>query len=349
MMNDTTKQSLRAMEAALADMPQNDADSPQLDVPRLAIAVAEPAPSTQEMSVAHAKSYAQPMPRPTGAAAAECPPQIPLAPIKRVRAQFNPLADGMLYLVVFLGGCLGTAMRYGMSLLFPRPAAEQGVLSAFHIATFCSNMLACFIFAMLTEYMSQASWIRKRARQLTSRGVGMGMCGGFSTLSAMMVEELSAIHDGQIAGLLWYTLASFLCGLVVAMFGVRIAGRLASMHRVRAARVMQAAQAESDAGTGVPSLAHVAQSDGFASSQAEGDVGAPEVNATVPAPDAGMVAAMVADTVSGNVAPPSFEPDPITDEIALVGDFSTGEVGEIRDSRDEPSMAHAAAAVRHEG
>ena len=307
MMNDTTKQSLRAMEAALADMPQNDADSPQLDVPRQAIAVAEPAPSTQEMSVAHAKSYAQPMPRPTGAAAAERPPQIPLAPIKRVRAQFNPLADGMLYLVVFLGGCLGTAMRYGMSLLFPRPAAEQGVLSAFHIATFCSNMLACFIFAMLTEYMSQASWIRKRA------------------------------------------LASFLCGLVVAMFGVRVAGRLASMHRVRAARVMQTAQAESDAETGVPSLAHVAQPDGFASSQAEGDVGAPDVNATVPAPGGGTVTAMVADTVSGNVAPPSFEPDPITDEIALVGDFSTGEVGEIRDSRDEPSMAHAAAAVRHEG
>ncbi len=257
--------------------------------------IAEPSPSTQEISVAHAKLYAQPTPHPTGAAAAEQPPQIPLAPIKRVRAQFNPLADGMLYLVVFLGGCLGTAMRYGMTQLFPRPLASQGALSAFHTATFCSNMIACLIFAALTEYVSQASWIRKRTRQLTSRGVGMGMCGGFSTLSAMMIEELTAIHGGQIAGFICYTLASFVCGLFVAAVGVRLASALALRHISRhmsdhVSRVVDAARTASR-----------------------------------------MSATNVADVAEL----PTFEPAPVTDEIPLVGDLSAGEAVEVQAPSDE--------------
>ena len=276
------------------------AGAPQADVPLADVAqadIAEPSPSTQEMSVAHAKLYAQPTPHPTGAAAAEQPPQIPLAPIKRVRAQFNPLADGMLYLVVFLGGCLGTAMRYGMAQLFPRQPASQGVFSAFHTATFCSNMIACFIFAALTEYVSQASWIRKRTRQLTSRGVGMGMCGGFSTLSAMAIEELTAIRGGQIAGFMCYTLASFVCGLFVAAVGVRLASALALRHM---SRVVRAAEAASRTEAAVAEL-------------------------------------------------PAFEPAPITDEIPLVGDLSTGEAVEVQVPGSEGAEPHDAAAKTQEG
>ena len=92
----------------------------------------EPGLSTQEMSEVHARSYAAAIPHPTGAAAAEQPPQIPLAPVKRVQAQFNPLADLLLYLVVFVGGCIGTAMRFGLAEAFPSPLARRGVLSAQH-------------------------------------------------------------------------------------------------------------------------------------------------------------------------------------------------------------------------
>ena len=35
------------------------------------------------------------------------PPQIPLAPLKQLQARFNPLADWMMYLVIFAGGCFG--------------------------------------------------------------------------------------------------------------------------------------------------------------------------------------------------------------------------------------------------
>ena len=139
-----------------------------------------------------------------------------------VQAKFNPLADGMLYLVVFVGGFFGTAIRYGLSLLLPNPAAPSGLLHSFHTATFIANMLACFIFAALSTYMSQAAWIRKRIRQLVSRGVGMGMCGGFSTLSAMMIEDLNSLRAENIVGFVTYTLLSFICGLIIAWLGTML-------------------------------------------------------------------------------------------------------------------------------
>ncbi|WP_240540946.1 fluoride efflux transporter FluC [Bifidobacterium vespertilionis] len=135
----------------------------------------------------------------------------------------SPLTDIVLYLVVFLGGCVGTAMRYGISLAIPNTAAQSGLLSVFHTATFVANMLACFIFAWLTTSMGRARWIPARTRELVNRGVGMGMCGGFSTLSAMVIEELMSWRGGNIAGVAFYEIVSFACGLAVAYGGAKLA------------------------------------------------------------------------------------------------------------------------------
>ena len=313
-MNSTEQFLHTPLAAPLTDTPQ--ADIAQTD---MRADIAEPPPSTQEISVAHVKLYAQSTPHPTGAAAAEQPPQIPLAPIKRVRAQFNPLADGMLYLVVFLGGCLGTAMRYGMTQLFPRPLASQGALSAFHTATFCSNMIACLIFAAFTEYVSQASWIRKRTRQLTSRGVGMGMCGGFSTLSAMVIEELSAIREGQIAGFICYTLASFVCGLFAAALGVRLASALALRHMSRHMSHHASDQMSRRISEHAPYQ------------------GSYRVSQVIDAIQSAkrMSARSTATNVADVAVLPAFEPAPVTDEIPLVGDLSAGEAVEVQVQGDK--------------
>ncbi len=255
--------------------------------------------STQEVSASEIEYSA---PRPTGLAAAVAPPSIPLAPAKRVQAKFNPLADGMLYLVVFVGGFFGTAIRYGLSLLLPNPAAPSGLLHSFHTATFIANMLACFIFAALSTYMSQAAWIRKRIRQLVSRGVGMGMCGGFSTLSAMMIEDLNSLRAENIVGFVTYTLLSFICGLIIAWLGTMLG---LALSRKREAHVVARAVRESQA-AGAPSGADLA-----VESQAGSE------------PAAGRVQDM---PVSDEQHLPSFEPDPITAEIPLRPDPETGEV-----------------------
>lgn len=254
----------------------------------------EPTPSTQEISAAQVR--AQSTPSPQGAAAAARPPQIPLAPIKRVQARFNPLADGMMYLVVFFGGMLGTAMRYGLNLMMPATAAPHGFWHSFHVPTFTANMIACFIFACLASYLSQASWIRKRIRQLTSRGIGMGMCGGFSTLSALAIEELTRLHADHIAGAVCYLLISFAGGLLVAYAGARLGLALTvrRMTKIAADAVMNQRQSPNGSGRHVTAGETVVMPSGSDGSPLS--------------------------------APPSYEPAPITDEIPLTGDLTTGEV-----------------------
>ena len=113
----------------------------------------DPNPATESLDLAE---VARADVRPSGAAAASNPPQIPLAPMKRVQARFNPLADGLMYLVVFVGGFVGVGCRRGLDMLLP---SVNG--TPFVVGTFVSNMLACFLFAMLTEYMATASWLRQ--------------------------------------------------------------------------------------------------------------------------------------------------------------------------------------------
>ena len=249
----------------------------------------------------------------------QVPPQIPLAPLKAVQPRFNPLADVMIYVVVFVGGCVGTGMRYGLSQLIP--AAESGAIAAsFHLATFVANMAACFVYAALTTYVSQASWIRKRIRQLTSRGVGMGMCGGFSTLSAMVIEELTSLQQERIVGFLIYTLTSFAAGLLVSWFGVRL-GLVASAKRQ--AKLVAAAFASAQSGgrhAALPSAIVTA---------VENTPIAVDSPVVVPVPESAG-AAESTDAAAGTPVPAvstsMIEPEPDTAEIPLVSDPFTGEV-----------------------
>lgn len=308
---------------------------------------------------------------------ASAPPQIPLAPMKRMQARFNPLADMPVYLVVFLGGFVGTAMRYGLNLTMPDTLAANGFLSAFHLPTFTANMAASFIFAALSSYLSQASWVRKRVRQLTSRGVGMGMCGGFSTLSAMMIEDLAAIRGGQIGGFLCYTLLSYVLGLVVAWVGAHLGLALASSRMRRSVRetldhpgpsVAVSAAPSGDYGQPrgsasgqsggrsggqesaqwTPGSAHIqsyGQSHGPSHRQPDGQSeqspGSPGQSGQSSTGSAG-IPSPAASSSTGDMRRveqsvpmlgettlvPSFEPDPITDEIPMVEDPIRGEARE---------------------
>lgn len=145
-----------------------------------------------------------------------------------------PLADPMIYLVVFLGGCLGTGMRYGLTLA-NSPATIEGaqpsVWDAIHLGTFTANIVACFVYAALSTYVSRAAWVRKRSRDLVSRGFGMGMCGGLSTMSTLAFEQLRDLASGNVFGVLVYVLLSFGVGVVAAYGGVRMS---LAITRVRA-------------------------------------------------------------------------------------------------------------------
>lgn len=174
------------------------------------------------------------------------PPTIPLAPMKRMQARFNPLADGLMYVVVFVGGFVGVGCRHALDMLLPSVSGTP-----FVVGTFVSNMVACFLFAMLTEFMATASWLRRRVRQVVSRGVGLGLLGGLSTMSGVMLETVAGLHERHIASALGYLAGNFAGGLLAAAAGVVLMQALLSRStrkRVRGAfsAVSVSDSAESD-------------------------------------------------------------------------------------------------------
>ena len=174
------------------------------------------------------------------------PPTIPLAPMKRMQARFNPLADGLMYVVVFVGGFVGVGCRHALDMLLPSVSGTP-----FVVGTFVSNMVACFLFAMLTEFMATASWLRRRVRQVVSRGVGLGLLGGLSTMSGVMLETMEGLHERHIASALGYLAGNFAGGLLTAAAGVVLMQALLSRStrkRVRGAfsTVSVSDSAESD-------------------------------------------------------------------------------------------------------
>lgn len=311
------------------------------------------------------------------------PPTIPLAPMKRMQARFNPLADGLMYVVVFVGGFVGVGCRHALDMLLPSVSGTP-----FVVGTFVSNMVACFLFAMLAEFMATASWLRRRVRQVVSRGVGLGLLGGLSTMSGVMLEAMEGLHERHIASALGYLAGNFAGGLLAAAAGVVLMQALLSRStrkRVRGAfsAVSVSDSAESDTqGVRHVKVADVARSAAQAAMEAAqaaqqiaqtGQVPRVETPTVPPTasqpmqtgrvpqipplavpqltqpahpllrepdtPDLGQLPEIQQSQPiqqpqqqsqpiqqPANPLPPSFEPKPITAEISLVADPTTGEV-----------------------
>ena len=320
------------------------------------------------------------------------PPTIPLAPMKRMQARFNPLADGLMYVVVFVGGFVGVGCRHALDMLLPSVSGTP-----FVVGTFVSNMVACFLFAMLTEFMATASWLRRRVRQVVSRGVGLGLLGGLSTMSGVMLETMEGLHERHIASALGYLAGNFAGGLLTAAAGVVLMQALLSRStrkRVRGAfsAVSVSDSAESDTqGVCHVKVADVARSAAQAAMEAAQAAQQAAMEAAQAAQQAAQAAQQIAQTGQvprvetptvpptasqtmqtgrvpqipplavpqlaqpsqpllreqdtsdlgqlpepiqqsqpiqqpANPLPPSFEPKPITAEISLVADPTTGEV-----------------------
>lgn len=318
------------------------------------------------------------------------PPTIPLAPMKRMQARFNPLADGLMYVVVFVGGFVGVGCRHALDMLLPSVSGTP-----FVVGTFVSNMVACFLFAMLTEFMATASWLRRRVRQVVSRGVGLGLLGGLSTMSGVMLETMAGLHERHIASALGYLAGNFAGGLLTAAAGVvlmqallsrstrkRVRGafsavsvsdsaesdtqgvrhvKVADVARSAAQAAMEAAQAAQQAAQTAQQIAQTGQVPRVETPTVPPTASQPMQTGRVPqipplavpqltqpahpllrepdTPDLGQLPEIQQSQPiqqpqqqsqpiqqPANPLPPSFEPKPITAEISLVADPTTGEV-----------------------
>lgn len=111
------------------------------------------------------------------------------------------------FLLVFIGGGLGSLARYAGGLIF-----RNNFRVIYPWGTFTINVLACFILGLLTAYLSART--ESPALRLL---IGVGFCGGFSTFSTFTAETMDLISKGNISAALLYISGSvLLCMLAFA-------------------------------------------------------------------------------------------------------------------------------------
>ncbi len=122
----------------------------------------------------------------------------------------------MEFLLVFLGGGLGSAARHGANLLAARWLGTQ-----YPLGTLGINVLGAFAMGAVVEYWAARSGLSPQARLFLTTGI----LGGFTTFSTFALEIGALQLRGEIAASILYALGSLVLG---------VAGLYAGMALVRA-------------------------------------------------------------------------------------------------------------------
>ena len=115
------------------------------------------------------------------------------------------------YILVALGGAIGSVSRFGISELF---ASKTN--SSFPWATLLINLLGCFLIGLLLGLSQRYQF----ASHYSLRSFFIiGLCGGFTTFSSFSAETMRLFQNAQNFQAISYILASILLGLALTLLG----------------------------------------------------------------------------------------------------------------------------------
>ena len=109
------------------------------------------------------------------------------------------------FLAVFIGGGLGSILRYALSLWLGKHS------SGFPTATFAANVLSCVVLAVVWLYVEKHVNLDEGLKLL----VLVGFCGGFSTFSTFSLETFRLLEEGKMLLASVYVLSSVAACLAV--------------------------------------------------------------------------------------------------------------------------------------
>ena len=113
------------------------------------------------------------------------------------------------FLLVFLGGGLGSGLRYLVAIAMNQ---NSKVLP---FGTFTVNMLGCLLIGLILGYAQKENTLTSNQTLL----LATGFCGGFTTFSAFANENLELIKNGEIFNFTIYITLSVLVGVIAVFSG----------------------------------------------------------------------------------------------------------------------------------
>lgn len=113
-------------------------------------------------------------------------------------------------LVVFIGSGLGGGCRFVLSKLI-----QGSTMMAFPLATFIVNILGCLLIGLFYGMFDKGALMNNNLRLLLT----VGFCGGFTTFSTFMNENLQILRANNILLSAFYTAGSLFLGLIAVYVG----------------------------------------------------------------------------------------------------------------------------------
>jgi len=116
------------------------------------------------------------------------------------------------YILVMLGGALGTGARFWMSGFIAERAGE-----VFPLGTLVVNVTGSFAIGFFAAFADPegAVLVSPRFRQFFM----IGVCGGYTTFSSFSLQTLDFVRDGDWLKAFLNTLLSFACCLAAVCLG----------------------------------------------------------------------------------------------------------------------------------
>jgi len=119
------------------------------------------------------------------------------------------------FLLVFLGGGLGSGLRYLVTITMNQYS------KVLPFGTFIVNMLGCLLIGLILGYAQKENTLTSNQTLL----LATGFCGGFTTFSAFANENLELIKNGELFNFSVYTIGSVLIGILAVFIGFYLTNR----------------------------------------------------------------------------------------------------------------------------
>lgn len=113
--------------------------------------------------------------------------------------------------VLFMGGGLGTLLRYGVSKIGNPLSAH------FFWGTFSANVIGSLLLGLIIGLSYKNPSL---AHSSFYSFLVIGVCGGFTTFSTFAFENQSLLRNGQLLDFSVYTLGSLIAGIIAVFLGL---------------------------------------------------------------------------------------------------------------------------------